>query len=472
MFDGKYLEWNHRRIKALLNNYGHQFFHGKRILDLGSGHGDIGASLYRLGAEVTCVDAREEHLVVATKKYPGIKTQKVDLDTSWPYTNKKYDIILDMDLINHLKDCRDHIQKICRTSDCIILETAVCDSDDPNLIKTGKENKSIYDWSFNGVTSYPTAGAIEKILAESGMSFARLDSSKLNSGAISYDWLVANTNECNPNKRRLWFISRNMVAEKTTFPPVHQSTATQPPPNYTLDHSIIPTPFTSKTLERIEQKKLWQEEQLRRQQTIGLQSSKPTLRASSAPDKSKIRLFYNYYIDKDSSRKQEIDFCLQKNIDNPHFEIIIVDSEKNPTFNFFFEKINLLSGPEDISIICNADIFFDDTIKLVTTIPHHMVYALGRWDWHANRGPDFIHPDINQDVWVVRGPISEVSGDFMIGKPGSSGKIAWEFDKAGYHVRNLGGTIKSYHVHDSGIRNHSEEERIPGPYLNVEPLRM
>jgi 2-polyprenyl-3-methyl-5-hydroxy-6-metoxy-1,4-benzoquinol methylase len=129
MFDGKYIDWNQKKIKAIISNYGFEYFHGKKILDLGSGHGDIGASLYRLGSEVTCVDAREEHLKTAGKKYPGIKTLKADLDRDWPFQTSKFDIILDLDLICHLRDYKKHIASICSAANFIVLETAVADTD-------------------------------------------------------------------------------------------------------------------------------------------------------------------------------------------------------------------------------------------------------------------------------------------------------------------------------------------------------
>ena len=52
----------------------------KRILDLGCGHADISGVFYRLGADITVVDARQDHLKIAQKKFPGIKAVKMDLD--------------------------------------------------------------------------------------------------------------------------------------------------------------------------------------------------------------------------------------------------------------------------------------------------------------------------------------------------------------------------------------------------------
>jgi hypothetical protein len=186
----------------------------------------------------------------------------------------------------------------------------------------------------------------------------------------------------------------------------------------------------------------------------------------------KIRLFYNYYTDDNSARQRELELCLQKNIENNAFDIVVLDSQDKPTFNFFFEKINQLAGPNDISIICNADIFFDKTISLVSKIGVKEVFAISRWEWRKINNSS-TQGDINiQNTWVIRGKIENVDGNFLIGAPGSAGKIAFELQKAGYRIVNPFRSIKTYHFHDSGVRNHTEQDRVPGPYLSVDPMSL
>lgn len=209
MFDKHYLDWNQKRIKGILDFYGHKFLYYKKILDLGCGQADISGVLYRLGADITAVDARQEHLKFAAKKYSGIKTVKADLDKAWPYQGKLFDIVLDLDLICHLSDYENHLRVVCQSTTHLVLETAVCDSDDPFKCVILPENKSEYDASFNGVSSRPSAAAIERILLECGMNFRRQDNARYNSGTYIYDWSSNNNNECDINKRRLWFAVKN-----------------------------------------------------------------------------------------------------------------------------------------------------------------------------------------------------------------------------------------------------------------------
>lgn len=208
-FQGKYHDWNAKKIKGIIDQYGHNFIFGKKILDLGAGHADISGVLHRLGGVITAVDARQEHLKIAAKKYPGIKIVQADLDRGWPFFSSPVDMILDLDLICHLQNYEEHLKAVCATTQFLVLETAVCDSDDPYKCIVLPENKGIYDLSANGVSSRPTSAAIERVLTENGMNFRRQDLNRYNSGSYIYDWKPKNDGSTDYNKRRLWFCVKN-----------------------------------------------------------------------------------------------------------------------------------------------------------------------------------------------------------------------------------------------------------------------
>jgi SAM-dependent methyltransferase len=218
MFDGKYFEWNQKRIKGIVDFYGYKFFYFKRILDLGCGYGDLGGVLYRLGADITCVDARQEHLKVLSKKFQGIKTVKADLDGPWPFFGQRFELILDLGLICHLENYKKHLQEVCASTTHLVLETAVCDSDDPDLCIKVPEDRGIYDLSVNGMGCRPTAAAIEKVLRECGMSFKRMDNAKFNTDNYKYDWPPLNDKGINPGKRKIWFCIRESSPFKFASP--------------------------------------------------------------------------------------------------------------------------------------------------------------------------------------------------------------------------------------------------------------
>jgi SAM-dependent methyltransferase len=228
MFDGKYLDWNQKRIKGIIDFYGHQFFVHKKVLDLGCGYADISGAIHRLGSDITAVDARQEHLQVASKKYPGIKTVKADLDRGWPFRGQNFDLILDLDLICHLNNYEEHLKAVCASATHLVIETAVCDSDDPNKSVLVPENKNIYDLSANGMSCRPTAAAIERVLTACGMVFRRQDSNRYNAGNYTYDWQAKNNNSTDYNNRRIWFCSKNGNFPQFTNP---VNIIAAPPPN-------------------------------------------------------------------------------------------------------------------------------------------------------------------------------------------------------------------------------------------------
>ncbi len=248
MFDGKYFDWNQKRIKGIVDHFGYKFFYGKKIADLGCGYADLSGVLYRLGSEITAIDARQEHLKIVSKKFPGIKVVRSNLEGPWPLFGQKFDIILDLGLLCHLASYEAHLKAVCATTTHLILETAVCDSDDPHKHVQVAEGKDIYDLSFNGTGCRPTAAAIERILTECGMNFKRMDSTKFNSGEYTYDWASKNDGSTSIYKRRMWFATKNTAGVVTPFVGTQPAVLVQAPPaapNFAYGHNPVPSSFLS-----------------------------------------------------------------------------------------------------------------------------------------------------------------------------------------------------------------------------------
>ena len=213
--------------------------YSKKVLDLGCGYGDIGGALYRLGADITAVDARQEHLKIVSKKFPGIKVVRADLDQGWPF-GQDFDLILDLGLLCHLADYESHLRAVCASTTHLVLETSVSDSPDPN--RNGKilENKAIYDVSANGMGCSPSAAAIEKVLSQCGMNFKRMDSAKFNAGDLRYDWIPRNDGSYDNNKRRIWFCTNPRAGVHLPTAPLASPIITSTP---TLQPILDLTPF-------------------------------------------------------------------------------------------------------------------------------------------------------------------------------------------------------------------------------------
>jgi SAM-dependent methyltransferase len=248
MFDGKYFDWNSKRIKGIVDHYGYKFFYGKKLADLGCGYGDLSGTLYRLGSEITAVDVRQEHLKVVSKKFPGVKIVRANLEGPWPFHGTKFDMILDLSLICHLASIDEHLKAVCSSTTYLILETAVCDSDDPYKIIQIPEAKEVYDLAFNGTGSRPSPAYVERILTDYGMSFKRMDKTKFNSGDYIYDWVALNNGSTDIHKRRIWFCVKNEAGLMLPYVGSQPAVVVQPPPNgpdFTFGSVQTPSSFVS-----------------------------------------------------------------------------------------------------------------------------------------------------------------------------------------------------------------------------------
>jgi hypothetical protein len=198
----------------------------------------------------------------------------------------------------------------------------------------------------------------------------------------------------------------------------------------------------------------------------------------------KATLITTFYNEKVTERMNELLHCLRANIACKEIERVIILAEEGtdkiinhpkllwifqktrPTYTDFFKTINNIGS--EIKIIANTDIYFDDyNINLIkASILSNQCYALSRWDEQIKGGHiHYAHLD-SQDAWIFRGTIRNIYGDFCTGKCGCDNRIAHEIAEAGYDVINPSKTIKSYHLHITGIRNYTrtEGEVVPKPY--------
>lgn len=204
LFSGHYVEWRAKRIAAIIEHYGANFFLGKTVLEVGCGHADIGGVFSKLGAAVTCSDARAEHLKIVRRRLPDVTTILADLDQEWPF--KFHDLVIHMGVLYHLKEHTSSLKHACNGCRHLVLETEVADTNDPTFVLSTDE--SGFDQAKNGVGIRPSAEAIESVLINCGMKFTRITDARCNSGMHRYDWTVTNTNKWEHGLRRFWFAEK------------------------------------------------------------------------------------------------------------------------------------------------------------------------------------------------------------------------------------------------------------------------
>jgi len=218
-----------------------------------------------------------------------------------------------------------------------------------------------------------------------------------------------------------------------------------------------------------------------------------------------INLFLQYFIHPNNERQNEIKECLKRNIENKQINKIYLLNEKIYTneelglynsnnkiiqininerlkFKYVFEYI-YLNNITGYNIIVNSDIFFDETICNLFKSDIHInrkMYALLRYEYNLSdpektclfgngRGD-------SQDTWIIHSNFNINKNEckmfnFEFGKPGCDNKITYLMSTIGFEIINDPFFIKSYHLHESNIRNYSIKDSIPPPYEIVFPKK-
>jgi SAM-dependent methyltransferase len=182
--------WNIKRIDKILELYGIDYFNNKSILELGCGHGDIGAFFAELGANVLCLDGRPQSVNLANLKHRKVnnfKCLQCNLENDFTEFGK-FDLIINFGLLYHLKNVTDHLNYCFKMSDDIMLESEVCDSTDPYKIIFYDEDKDIDVNALEGIGSLPSPFFIERIAQENNFEGTRYFSADLNYDNFIYDW--------------------------------------------------------------------------------------------------------------------------------------------------------------------------------------------------------------------------------------------------------------------------------------------
>lgn len=208
-----------------------------------------------------------------------------------------------------------------------------------------------------------------------------------------------------------------------------------------------------------------------------------------------------YYKPQKSSRRAEIDACLKKNTECSLIDkIILLDESEglNPiahpkieeqvlgkrltygdVIRWIYEK-----APKDILVaFANADIFLegDSWRSLWSTdierVPKFL--ALLRWDVSSptSKGAKIFGPRADsQDTWVLSSnAVKAVTWDwaaldFPFGQGGCDNAIALELFRKKFLVANPALTLKTYHLHSSGIRTYDPRNIVEKPaFLYVHP---
>jgi hypothetical protein len=185
----------------------------------------------------------------------------------------------------------------------------------------------------------------------------------------------------------------------------------------------------------------------------------------------KINLFTNWF--ESPVRPKEFDYCLKKNL--MVFDRVI-NLKGRPTFQEFFANAGRFA--EDVNVVANLDIYFDQSIELARWITEDQVYCLTRYeDDGAGNIQTFAqkhygHPgEWSQDAWIFTGVnVQKIEANFHLGDRGCDNHLAYLFNEAGLIVQNPSEDIRAIHTHTIDVMASSKRGKKVGKghYLKVD----
>lgn len=212
-----------------------------------------------------------------------------------------------------------------------------------------------------------------------------------------------------------------------------------------------------------------------------------------------IYLIQQYYIDKSEIREKEVDFSLLKNIENKNIKKIYLLNEKfydkKILNNEKIEQININKRLEYIDffnfinqnkiknkgyyILSNIDIFFNESINKIKyglLNKTKSIYCLTRYEYKTENKIEINnkYKNCSQDSWIIHSNFSKVKNKKMyeikLGKPYCDNRICYLLNQEKFYIINDMKNIKSYHYHNSNIRNyHQIKDKINGEILHIKP---
>jgi hypothetical protein len=216
-----------------------------------------------------------------------------------------------------------------------------------------------------------------------------------------------------------------------------------------------------------------------------------------------INIFCQYFVHPNEERQLEFKQCLKRNVENESItniyllnermytneelgvasnKIIQVDIKNRLKFKDVFEYINS-NNIQGYNVIINSDIFFDETIKNLFYTDIHLnkkMYALLRYDYDETKNPKaalFGNRGDSQDTWIIHsnfniGKKECKAFNFEFGKPGCDNKMTYLMSILGFNILNDPEYIKTYHLHNTNIRNYTNADKIGPPYEILFPKNL
>ena len=154
------------RLTVLFNGMEAESFAGRSVLEVGCGHGHLGAALEDLGAKVTSIDGREDNIRQVRKKFPNRPAFTCDVGSADLEKYGPVDIVFAFGILYHLPRPAEFLARCSAMSDVLLMEGAVSDILEPEIVWV--KERGFYDQAIDGMGCRPSPSWVEENLRLAG----------------------------------------------------------------------------------------------------------------------------------------------------------------------------------------------------------------------------------------------------------------------------------------------------------------
>lgn len=188
--DGIYPAFVRGRIRNITDHAGPGWFKGKTVLEVGCGYGYAGELLEGMGAIVTSLDARAEHIDVVKRRYPKRATAVKDLNKDSLKDLGRFDSVVAIGLLYHLENPAFCIKEIAAITPIVYLCSIVFDTVQPVCKAT--PGRTEFDQGTTRVSCLPSPAWIEKEFERWNFACRDISTDKANAPGNKFDWTAKN----------------------------------------------------------------------------------------------------------------------------------------------------------------------------------------------------------------------------------------------------------------------------------------
>jgi len=193
-------------------------FTGKSVIDVGCGVGHLAQFFVNKGCKVLCVDGRAENIASLKLKYPGLEAKVSNADHALKQFGQ-FDCVFCYGLLYHLENPLLTMRTLAEAcKDVLLLETLVCDAEDPLLFMVDEPKRN--NQALQGIGCRPSPSYVAMGLNRSGFRYVYAPKNQPQHEDFQFEWKNNREFARDGHNLRCIFISSKTAIKNETLVPL------------------------------------------------------------------------------------------------------------------------------------------------------------------------------------------------------------------------------------------------------------